>query len=99
MERTGCPPSHRERHGLCDATNLRRVLELMFPMPAWAVMDQRYVNTVRACKVLLRNLDHLEETITLGQRTELTRLIEKLRVKLDEFLDEDTDEGEWIGEE
>jgi hypothetical protein len=62
-------------------------------------MDQRYVDTVRACKVLLRNLDLLEETITLGQRTELNRLIEKLQVKLDEFLDEDTDEGKWIGEE
>ena len=62
-------------------------------------MDQRYVDTVRACKVLLRNLDQLEETITLGQRTELTRLIEKLQVKLDEFLNEDTDEGAWIGEE
>jgi hypothetical protein len=67
--------------------------------PASAVMDQRYVNTVRACKVLLRNLDLLEETITLGQRTELTRLIEKLRLKLDEFLDEGPDEGKWIGEE
>lgn len=62
-------------------------------------MDQRYVDTVRACKVLLRNLDQLDETITLGQRTELARLIQKLRLKLDEFLDEDTDEGEWIGEE
>lgn len=62
-------------------------------------MDQRYVDTVRACKVLLRNLDQLDETITLGQLTELTRLIEKLRLKLDEFLDEDSDEGEWIGEE
>ena len=62
-------------------------------------MDQRYVDTVRACKVLLRNLDMLEETITLGQRTELTRLIEKLRVKLDEFLDEEQTEGDWIGEE
>jgi hypothetical protein len=49
--------------------------------------------------VLLRNLDLLEETITLGQRTELTRLIEKLRLKLDEFLDEGPDEGKWIGEE
>jgi hypothetical protein len=47
----------------------------------------------------LRNLDQLDETITLGQRTELARLIAKLRLKLDEFLDEDTDEGKWIGEE
>jgi len=62
-------------------------------------MDQRYVDTVRACKVLLRNLEQLDETITLGQRTELTRLIEKLRLKLEAFLDEDSDEGEWIGEE
>jgi hypothetical protein len=71
----------------------------MLRTPASAVMDQRYVDTVRACKVLLRNLDQLDETITLGQRTELARLIQKLRLKLDEFLDEDTDEGEWIGEE
>jgi len=62
-------------------------------------MDQRYVDTVRACKVLLRNLEQLDETITLGQRMELTRLIEKLRLKLEAFLDEDSDEGEWIGEE
>ena len=62
-------------------------------------MDQRYVDTVRACKVLLRNLEQLDETITLGQLTELTRLIEKLRLKLEAFLDEDSDEGEWIGEE
>lgn len=62
-------------------------------------MDQRYVDTIRACKVLLRNLDLLDETITLGQRTELHRLIEKLRIKLDVFLDEDEDEGRWIGEE
>ncbi len=62
-------------------------------------MDQRYVDTIRACKVLLRNLDFLDETITLGQRTELHRLIEKLRIKLDVFLDEEEDEGRWIGEE
>jgi hypothetical protein len=62
-------------------------------------MDQRYVDTVRACKVLLRNLELLEETITLGQRTELQRLIEKLQLKLDEFLDEEEDEGRRIGEE
>jgi hypothetical protein len=62
-------------------------------------MDQRYVNTIRACKVIIRNLEQLEETITLGQRTELHRLIEKLQLKLEEFLDEDDDKGEWIGEE
>jgi len=62
-------------------------------------MDQRYVDTIRACKVIIRNLEQLEETITLGQRTELHRLIEKLQLKLQEFLDEDDDKGEWIGEE
>ena len=62
-------------------------------------MDQKYVETVRACKVLLRNLETLDETITLGQRTELHRLIEKLQLKLDEFLDEEEDEGKWVGEE
>lgn len=62
-------------------------------------MDQRYVDTVRACKVLLRNLEALDETITLGQRTELHRLIEKVQLKLDEFLDGEEDEGERVGEE
>ncbi len=62
-------------------------------------MDQRYVDTVRACKVIIRNLEQLEETITLGQRTELHRLIEKLQLKLEEFLDEGDENGEWIGEE
>jgi hypothetical protein len=62
-------------------------------------MDQRYVDTVRACKVIIRNLEQLEETITLGQRTELHRLIEKLQLKLEEFLDEGDEKGEWIGEE
>lgn len=62
-------------------------------------MDQRYVDTIRACKVIIRNLEQLEETITLGQRTELHRLIERLQLKLEEFLDEDDDKGEWIGEE
>ena len=63
-------------------------------------MDQRYVDTIRACKVILRNLEYLDETITLGQRTELHRLIEKLQAKLDEFLDEDeADERGWVGEE
>jgi hypothetical protein len=62
-------------------------------------MDQRYVDTIRACKVMLRNLELLDETITLGQRTELHRLIEKLQVKLDEFLDESADEERGIGEE
>lgn len=57
------------------------------------------MDTVRACKVLIRNLEQLDETITLGQRTELHRLIGKLQLKLEEFLDEDDDKGDWIGEE
>jgi hypothetical protein len=61
-------------------------------------MDQRYVDTVRACKILLRNLERLDD-ITLGQRTELHRLIEKLRLQMDEFLDEEEDAGGWVGEE
>jgi hypothetical protein len=62
-------------------------------------MDQKYVDTVRACKVLIRNLEHLEETLTLGQRTELERLIEKLQLKLDQFLDEENNDAKWAGEE
>jgi hypothetical protein len=70
------------------------------PIAAGSAMDQRYVDTVRAFKVILRNLDYLEETITLGQRTELTRLVERLQERLAEFLGEyEQDEGLRVGEE
>jgi hypothetical protein len=63
-------------------------------------MDQRYIDTVRACKMILRNVDHLDETATYGQRAELTRLFLKVREQLDHFLVADEqDEGLWVGEE
>ena len=62
-------------------------------------MDQRYVDTVRAMKVILHNLDHLDSDITIGQRRELERLIQRLRNCLDEFLLAEHDDGLWIGEE
>ena len=62
-------------------------------------MDQRYVDTVRACKAILRNMDHLDDTITDGQRAELNRLLHKVRDCLDQFLEaEEADEGLWVGE-
>lgn len=63
-------------------------------------MDQRYIDTVRACKVLLRNLTYLEDNITFGQRAELQRLFLKVQEQLDEFLEaDDRDDGLWVGEE
>ncbi len=63
-------------------------------------MDQRYIDTVRACKVLLRNLTYLEANITFGQRAELQRLFLKVQEQLDEFLEADArDDGLWVGEE
>lgn len=63
-------------------------------------MDQRYVDTVRACKVILRNMDHLEDAITEGQREEITRLLYKLYDRVAQFLeDEDEDYGSAVGEE
>ena len=63
-------------------------------------MDQRYVDTMRACKVILHNLEHLDESISIAQRMELERVLEKLMVHVQVFLDaEDQDEGLWIGEE
>jgi len=63
-------------------------------------MDQRYVETVRACKLLLRNLDRLEDEITPGQRKELSRLIFKVQERLYFFLNAEAgDEGLWVGEE
>lgn len=63
-------------------------------------MDQKYIETVRACKVILRNLDHLDDTATLGQRAELERLMLKVADRLNLFLDaEENDEGLWVGEE
>ncbi len=62
-------------------------------------MDQRYVDTVRACKAIVRNLDHLDDTVTYGQRAELNRLLYKLRNCVDQFLAaEETDDGLWVGE-
>ncbi|MBI4082436.1 MAG: hypothetical protein HY423_07475 [Candidatus Lambdaproteobacteria bacterium] len=63
-------------------------------------MDQRYIDTVRAFKVIARNLDHLEDSITPGQRKELCRLIDQLQERLDLFLSADAeDKGAWVGEE
>lgn len=64
------------------------------------VMDQRYVDTVRACKVILHNMDYLNDTMTSGQRAEFTRVALRVREGLDDFLEaEDADEGLWVGEE
>ena len=63
-------------------------------------MDQRYVDTVRACKVILHNMDYLNETMTSGQRAEFIRVALRVREGLDEVLEaEDADEGLWVGEE
>lgn len=62
-------------------------------------MDQRYVDTVRAMKTILHNLDHLDDDVTYGQRRELERLILRLRDSLDHFLVAGEDEGLWVGEE
>ncbi len=62
-------------------------------------MDQRYVDTVRACKVLLRNMDYLEEAITEGQRDEITRLLLKVYDRVVLFLDEEGEDGSDAGEE
>lgn len=63
-------------------------------------MDQRYVETVRACKAIMRNLDYLDDNISYGQRAELNRLLRKVQDSLDQFLlIEDEDEGLWVGEE
>lgn len=63
-------------------------------------MDQRYVDTIRACKVILHNIDHLDDSTTFGQRSELERLFRKVMEDLNQFLDADAiDEGLWVGEE
>lgn len=63
-------------------------------------MDQKYVETVRACKVLLRNLDYLEENVTYHQRAEMSRLMQEVRDRMDVFLAaEEMDPGSWVGEE
>jgi hypothetical protein len=61
-------------------------------------MDQRYVDTVRACKAILRNMEHLDETITDGQRSELNRLLHRLRDRVELFLEAESEDGLWIGE-
>jgi hypothetical protein len=62
-------------------------------------MDQRYIDTVRAMKVILHNLDHLDMEVTYGQRRELERLIHRVKDCLDEFLNAGEDEARWAGEE
>lgn len=63
-------------------------------------MDQKYVDTVRACKLLMNNLDHLDESSTSGQRSELGRLLVKMVERVERFLDaEGQDAGLWVGEE
>lgn len=63
-------------------------------------MDQRYVETVRACKAILRNMDYLDDAATYGQREELNRLFFKVRERLETFLiAEEQDLGLWVGEE
>lgn len=63
-------------------------------------MDQRYIDTVRACKTILRNMDYLDETITEGQRQELGRLFFKVHETVASFLvAEEEDLGRWVGEE
>ena len=76
------------------------------PAPAYRIfaecsigMDQRYVDTVRAMKVVLNNLNHLDSEVTAGQRRELERLIRRLQDGLDHFLEAGRDEGLWIGNE
>ena len=61
-------------------------------------MDQRYVDTVRACKAILRNMEYLDDTIAAGQRDELNRLLHKVRSCVGVFLEAEADEGLWIGE-
>ena len=62
-------------------------------------MDQRYVETMRACKAILRNMNHLDDSITEGQRAELKRLLYKVQDCLDRFLlADEADEGLWVGE-
>lgn len=62
-------------------------------------MDQRYVDTVRACKTLMRNLSKLDDSISDAQRKELNRLLFNLSEYLALFLEEDDDPGLWVGEE
>jgi hypothetical protein len=63
-------------------------------------MDQRYVDAVRACKVLLRNMDYLDEAMTDGQREEITRLLFKVYDRLAMFLEGEEDGlGDLVGEE
>ena len=62
-------------------------------------MDQRYLETVRACKAILRNMSPLDDSITDGQRSELTRLLFRVKECVEEFLIAgESDDGLWIGE-
>lgn len=63
-------------------------------------MDQKYIDTIRACKVLLNNLEHLEISVTVGQRAELERMMYRVVEGIHRFLEaDDRDEGLWVGEE
>lgn len=62
-------------------------------------MDQRYLETVRACKAILRNMSPLDDSITDGQRLELNRLLFKVKECVENFLlAGESDDGLWIGE-
>ena len=61
-------------------------------------MDQRYLETVRACKAILRNMSPLDDSITDGQRLELNRLLFKVKECVENFLlAGESDDGLWIG--
>ena len=61
-------------------------------------MDQRYLETVRACKAILRNMSPLDDSITDGQRSELNRLLFKVKECVENFLlSGEWDDGLWIG--
>ena len=63
-------------------------------------MDQRYVDTVRACKVILRNMDHLDESITDGQRAEIRRLLFKVYDRVTMFLEgEEPEDDDLLADE
>jgi len=62
-------------------------------------MDQRYVDTVRAVKLVMSNLDRLDQELSYGQREELERLLLKLQDRVDVFLEEGDDKMDDVGEE
>ncbi len=62
-------------------------------------LNQRYVDTVRACKTILHNTSHLDQTISAAQRHELNRLFAALQQDVARFLTAEEDMGLWVGEE